>query len=112
MRYWHPLIEDVIPEISGDGVKRLIVLSLYPQYSVATTGSTLTKLGEVISKYPLEIFSIQSWYDNQLYIDALVDEIKKGIKVFNNGEVTPSRTLSGQPPLKVRGGRGSYELGK
>ncbi len=82
MRYWHPLIEDVIPEIFKDGVRRLIVLSLYPQYSVATTGSTLKKLGEVISKYPLEIFSIQSWYDNQLYIDALVDEIKKGLEAF------------------------------
>ena len=84
MRYWHPLIEDVVPEISEDGVSRLIVLSLYPQYSVATTGSTLRKLGEVISKYPIEIFSIQSWYDNQLYIDALVDEIRKGLKAFNS----------------------------
>ncbi|PKL51483.1 MAG: ferrochelatase [Nitrospira bacterium HGW-Nitrospira-1] len=89
MRYWHPLIEDVIHEIYRDGVKRLIVLSLYPQYSVATTGSTLAKLGEVISKYPMEIFSIQSWYDNQLYIDALVDEIKKGIRVFNSSLLTP-----------------------
>lgn len=88
MRYWHPLIEDVIPEICRDGVKRLIVLSLYPQYSVATTGSTLTKLDEVISKYPIEIFSIQSWYDNQLYIDALVDEIRKGIKAFNSSLTT------------------------
>jgi len=83
MRYWRPLIEDVIPEIYKAGVKKLIVLSLYPQYSVATTGSTLTKVAEVISKYPIEIFSIQSWYDNQLYIDALVDEIKTGIKAFN-----------------------------
>ena len=84
MRYWHPLIEDVIPEISRDGIKKLIVLSLYPQYSVATTGSTLRKLGEVISKYPIEIFSIQSWYDSQLYIDALVEEIKKGLEAFKD----------------------------
>ena len=84
MRYWHPLIEDIVPEIYKDGIRRLIVLSLYPQYSVATTGSTLNKLGEVISKYPIEIFSIQSWYDNQLYIEALVEEIRKGIRAFNS----------------------------
>jgi protoporphyrin/coproporphyrin ferrochelatase len=92
MRYWHPLIEDVIPEIHRDGARRLIVLSLYPQYSVATTGSTLSKLGEVVSKYPIEIFSIQSWYDNQLYIDALVDEIKKGMDAFRNGQGDPAPT--------------------
>jgi ferrochelatase len=84
MRYWHPLIEDVIPEIHKDGIRRLIVLSLYPQYSVATTGSTLRKLGEVVSKYPLEIFSIRSWYDNQLYIDALVEEIRNGLEAFKD----------------------------
>jgi ferrochelatase len=103
MRYWHPLIEDVIPEISGDGVKRLIVLSLYPQYSVATTGSTLRKLGEVISGYPIEIFSIQSWYDNQLYIDALVDEIKKGIKAFNKGGDEVGSTLRRGDPTRGEG---------
>jgi len=92
MRYWRPLIEDVIPEIYKAGVKKLIVLSLYPQYSVATTGSTLSKLGEVVSKYPIEIFSIQSWYDNQLYIDALVDEIKKGMDAFRNGQGDPAPT--------------------
>ena len=94
MRYWHPLIEDVIPEISEDGVSRLLVLSLYPQYSVATTGSTLRKLGEVISKYPIEIFSIQSWYDNQLYIDALLDEINKGIRAFTSSRGTAHSSSS------------------
>ena len=94
MRYWHPLIEDVIPEISRDGIRRLIVLSLYPQYSVATTGSTLRKLDEVVSKYPMEIFSIKAWYDNQLYIDALVEEIKKGIEAFKPGQGHPAPTVT------------------
>ncbi len=86
MRYWYPLIEDIVPEIYKQGVRRLIVLSLYPQYSVATTGSTLNKLGEVILKYPIEIFSIKSWYNNQIYIDALVDKIEKGINAFLYGQ--------------------------
>ena len=82
MRYWHPLIEKVIPELYDSGIRRLIVLSLYPQYSVATTGSSLNKLKEVTAKYGIEIFSILSWYDNQLYIDALVDEIKERYQGF------------------------------
>jgi protoporphyrin/coproporphyrin ferrochelatase len=82
MRYWHPLIEDVIPEVFKDDVRRLIVLSLYPQYSVATTGSSLNKLREVTARYPVELFPILSWFDHPLYIDALVASIKEGVTLF------------------------------
>ncbi|MEW6108774.1 MAG: ferrochelatase [Nitrospirota bacterium] len=100
MRYWHPLIEEIIPEIFKNGIKRLIVLSLYPQYSVATTGSSISKLNEVISKYPIEIHVINSWYDNTLYIDALVDKIRKGIELFGQQTTPP------HPPLGKGGLRG------
>ena len=86
MRYWHPLIEKVVPELYASGTRKLIVLSLYPQYSVATTGSSLNKLREVTAKYGIEIFTILSWFDHPLYIDALVAEIKKGIKAFKDSK--------------------------
>jgi len=82
MRYWHPLIEQVVPELYADGIRRLVVLSLYPQYSVATTGSSLNKLCEVTAKYGIETFSIRSWFDHPLYIDALVSSIHEGLKLF------------------------------
>lgn len=84
MRYWHPLIEDVIPEIYNDGIRKLIGLSLYPQYSLATSGSSLSKFREVASKHSMEVFCAPSWYDHPLYIEALVDVIKKGIESFNS----------------------------
>ncbi len=37
MRYWHPFMKETVTEILNDGVKKLIVLSLYPHYSKATT---------------------------------------------------------------------------
>ncbi len=82
MRYWHPLIEKVVPELHAAGVRKLIVLSLYPQFSVATTGSSLNKLREVTAHYGIEIFSILSWFDHPLYIDALVHSMREGMKVF------------------------------
>jgi ferrochelatase len=82
MRYWHPLIEEVIPKIHDEGILRLVVLGLYPQYSIATTGSSVSKVKKVAGRYPIEIFDIPSWYDNALYIDALVDTIRKGIGSF------------------------------
>jgi len=84
MRYWHPLIEDVIPLIYNDGIRKLIGLSLYPQYSLATSGSSLSKFREAASKRYTEadFFCTPSWYDHPLYIEALVDVIKKGMESF------------------------------
>jgi ferrochelatase len=84
MRYWHPLIEEVIPGLYGSGTRKLIVLSLYPQYSVATTGSSLNRLRKVAVECGIEIFSILSWFNHPLYIDALVDSIREGMKLFGS----------------------------
>jgi len=104
MRYWHPFIEEVIPEICNDGIKKLIALSLYPHYSRATTGSALSNFKEIVSGYPVEIFCISSWFDHPLYIDALVDVIKKGIESFN-------QNFSSNPPIPPleKGGKGGFE---
>ena len=94
MRYWHPLIEDVIPQIYNEGIRKLIGLSLYPQYSLATSGSSLSKFREVASKCytEVEVFCAPSWYDHPLYIEALVDVIKK---VLNH--LTPIHPFTHSP---------------
>ncbi len=92
MRYWHPLIEDVIPQIYNDGIRKLIGLSLYPQYSLATSGSSFSKLKEVIGSL-FTVHCITSWYDHPLYIEALVDVINKGLESFNK-LITDSYQLS------------------
>jgi ferrochelatase len=42
MRYWNPFMRDTVREILEDGVKDIVVLSLYPHYSKATTGSSIS----------------------------------------------------------------------
>lgn len=84
MRYWHPLIEETVERAIKDGVKSLLGLSLYPHYSIATTGSAKKEFERVI-KYRKEKISyafINSWYDNPFYIDAMVDVIKRGFESF------------------------------
>ncbi len=82
MRYWHPLIEDVITEIHKNGIKKIIALSLYPQYSIATSGSALSKFDEITTTYHMEPLRIPSWHNHPRYIEAMVDTIKKGIESF------------------------------
>lgn len=89
MRYWHPLLEDVVPAIHKDGVRKLIVLGLYPQYSVATTGSSLSRFKSVVAEFPIEWYGIPSWYDNELYVDAVIEKIRRGAELFKHEEPAP-----------------------
>jgi len=75
MRYWKPFTEDALEQIRGDGVSKLVVLPLYPQFSISTSGSSLrllesqmyndTKLSQ------LEHIVIPSWYERPGYIRAM-----------------------------------------
>ncbi|MBP6984966.1 MAG: ferrochelatase [Alphaproteobacteria bacterium] len=39
MRYWHPMMEDVIEDVLASNPEEIILLPLYPHYSFSTTGS-------------------------------------------------------------------------
>ncbi|MCL5023033.1 MAG: ferrochelatase, partial [Nitrospirae bacterium] len=82
MRYWHPLIGDVVERMCNDGVRDVVAVSLYPHYSLATSGSALGEFGDVIRRCPVRSSCISSWYDHPLYIAALVEAIKRGLGSF------------------------------
>ena len=82
MRYWHPFIDDVLFEMHKNGIEKVIALSLYPQYSVTTSGSSARRVDRVVADYPIDVLHISSWHDHPLYIEALADVIKKGLESF------------------------------
>ncbi|MDP2157814.1 MAG: ferrochelatase [Nitrospirota bacterium] len=83
MRYWQPFVGDTVRRMYEEGIRKVIVLTLYPHYSVATTGSSLSNLKNILAAYPeISIRSIESWYDHPLYIDALVESISRGLASF------------------------------
>ncbi|HEX8948470.1 MAG TPA: ferrochelatase [Dissulfurispiraceae bacterium] len=82
MRYWHPFIEGAVRVMADEGVDKIVALTLYPHYSIATTGSSVKKFEEVASRFPLSCTCITSWFDHPGYIDALVEKIVQGLEVF------------------------------
>jgi ferrochelatase len=52
MRYWHPYTEEVLDEMHKDGVNALVVVPLYPQYSISTSGSSLKLLQDIFLQQP------------------------------------------------------------
>ncbi|MDP2167237.1 MAG: ferrochelatase [Thermodesulfovibrionales bacterium] len=93
MRYWRPFIEDAMREINRQGIKRLVALSLYPHYSRATTGSSMTKFLSEVKKYPIEHCAVPSWFDHPLYIEALKDLLIKGLASFPEGDASDIHVL-------------------
>jgi ferrochelatase len=44
MRYWYPFTEEAIAQIKRDGIEDLVILPLYPQFSISTSGSSFRLL--------------------------------------------------------------------
>jgi ferrochelatase len=41
MRYWHPMTEETVAAVADFAPERILLLPLYPQFSVTTTGSSM-----------------------------------------------------------------------
>jgi ferrochelatase len=84
MRYWKPFTDEALATIQKEGITRVVALSLYPHYSRATSGSSFNELVRANKRLrqPLSLKNIRSFFDNPLYIKALVEKIEKGLSAF------------------------------
>lgn len=86
MRYWFPFIREALDRMEEDGVRDFIALPLFPQYSIATTGSSLEQMKRDLKGRNFRFEAIGRWYTHPLYIEALADAVRKGLDKFE-GEV-------------------------
>lgn len=78
MRYGNPSFESVLKPLRDAGIDKLVVLPLYPQYSVTTTATSykhlLASLAELDWHPALEF--IGYYPDHPAYIDALAQSVE------------------------------------
>lgn len=86
MRYWHPFTAEALDFIAKEGIKKVVLLPLYPQYSKATTLSSMKEWEKQLAKRrdltDLETVLIESYHDFPPYIDAFVERINQGLEKF------------------------------
>jgi ferrochelatase len=84
MRYWHPFTESAVADIKADSIDEVVVLPLYPQFSISTSGSSfreLQRLRQADAAFErLPIRCIRSWYDHPGYIDAMAGLIEQQVR--------------------------------
>jgi len=119
MRYWHPFTEQALEEIKADGVNQLVVLPLYPHFSVSTSGSSLRALRQCFGKdmatwaQRIAHTVVPAWYDRPGYVSSVArlicdevanfsaDEASEGVHVlFSAHGVPQSYVKAGDPYQK------------
>ena len=73
MRYWHPMAREVVAELKHYDPTRIVVLPLYPQFSITTTATSCEQLEQEARRQDLSVpLETLCCYPT---IDGLVDPI-------------------------------------
>lgn len=99
MRYWHPFTHEALDQMKRDGVNSLVVVPLYPQFSISTSGSSLRVLQDLFFKdapnwADVSHTVVPAWYDRPGYVQAMGRLIAAELAQF-----TPEERAQG--PLHV-----------
>jgi len=86
MRCWHPIAEKVIKNVKLYNPDEIILMPLYPQYSAATSGSSIKEWNDVCKKnnYKIKTSIICCYPTDKNFINAHTKEINKKIKDLKN----------------------------
>jgi len=79
MRYGTPSIQQKIQTMHQQGIRKLIIIPLYPQYSGSTNGSTFDGVSQALAKqrWVPNLNFISDYYQQPLYIQAISDSIRQ-----------------------------------
>lgn len=77
MTYGQPAIANLIQELRSQGIEKILLLPLYPQYSGTTTGAVYDQLAELVSssRYVPDVQVIRYYCYRDDYIAALAKSI-------------------------------------
>jgi len=107
MRYGAPSVRERIEALQREGVRRLLVLPLYPQYSATSTGSVIDAVADTLKnlRWPPELRLVNDYHDDPAHIEALAASIEafwaergRGEKLLLSFHGIPERYLRAGDP--------------
>lgn len=106
MRCWKPTIDEAVEQIRRDGITQLIAFPLFPQFSLATTGSCFGYFRSVAQRTGLaataRISYVDAWYSEPLYIESIAELIQDGLKGFPETDPEKIRLLYSAHSIPAR----------
>lgn len=79
MTYGQPSIADGIAALRREGIKRILIVPMYPQYSSSTTAAVFDAVARVMkAEHDVpELRFVRDWHDEPGYIDALAATVRR-----------------------------------
>lgn len=108
MRYWHPFCKEAVLEVEEFGPDEVVLLPLYPQYSMTTTGSSLAEWNKyyqapckIISEYPADAGLIST------IANEIITEYEKlgrpnNIRVLFSAHGLPQKNIDAGDPYETQ----------
>jgi ferrochelatase len=89
-RYATPLSKETVQEIKSSGIKRAVALTMYPQYSCSTTGSSLNELyrnlEELDPNRDIKWSVIDRWNSHPACVDTFAKHIENSLLEYPEEE--------------------------
>ncbi|MEE1867629.1 ferrochelatase [Pseudomonas auratipiscis] len=78
MRYGEPSLPTVLQRLAAQGVRKVTLAPLYPQFADSTVTTVVEQARQVIADQhlPLQMVVLKPFYDQPEYIDALVESAR------------------------------------
>ncbi len=103
MRYRTPTTEEALEEMRSAGIGRIVALTLYPQYSAATTGSSLNALDRAAARMGgFHVTAIDRYPDHPGYLAAVAETVAEGLASFPREERASTVLLFSAHGLPVK----------
>ncbi len=83
MRYWKPLTEETVQKVESGGYDKILLLPLYPHFSVSTTGSSFNEWKRRYKSDESKLIYVDKYYDNNKYIEAINERIDQSLQKFD-----------------------------
>ncbi len=102
MRYGNPSIESSVREFHRQGVREIVALPLYPQYSLAATESSIVELKRAIDSVDpsLSVEIIEDFFAHEGFLRAFAQVARESLEGFDYDHLLFS--FHGLPERQVR----------
>lgn len=105
MRYGQPSIAAQIARLHAEGVRKLLLLPLYPQYAASSTGSVLDAAADSLKtlRWPPELRVVNDYHKHPAWLDALAASVRAHWQQHGRGDRL-LMSFHGIPQRHVEGG--------
>jgi ferrochelatase len=88
MRYWNPLTAEAIGKVAAWNASEVVLLPMYPQYSFATTSSSLNEWQRLFRSNgnPVQVRKVENFFNHPLYIQSVAEKIALSLTHFDEPE--------------------------